>query len=97
MRIIWEWFSNACAKDIPVNGNSIQEKALVQSINMGHDNSSASNGWLESWQKHHAVSASQLCGEAADVPLAATVTQLTLDDANYNNPLAQLQPLRRDV
>ena len=32
------------------------------------DDFSASNGWLQAWQKRHSVKWAALCGEAADVP-----------------------------
>ena len=35
---------------------------------MGLADFSASNGWLEAWQKRHNVKWSALCGEAAEVP-----------------------------
>ena len=34
----------------------------------GHDDFTASNGWLEAWQKRHSVKWAALCGEAAEVP-----------------------------
>ena len=34
----------------------------------GHNDSTASNGWLEAWQKRHSVKWAALCGEAAEVP-----------------------------
>ena len=38
------------------------------SLEMGHDDFSASNGWLQAWQKRHNVKWAALCGEAAEVP-----------------------------
>ena len=38
------------------------------SLEMGHDEFTASNGWLEAWQKRHGVKWAALCGEAAEVP-----------------------------
>ena len=51
-----------------MSGKLIQEKALLISVQLGYDDFSASNGWLESWQKRHGVKFSVLCGECADVP-----------------------------
>ena len=38
---------------------------------LGLDNFTGSNGWLKKWQKRHNVCMAVLCGEAADVDLAA--------------------------
>ena len=38
------------------------------SLEMGHDDFSASNGWLQAWHKRHNVRWAALCGEAAEVP-----------------------------
>ena len=35
---------------------------------MGHDDFTASNGWLQSWSARHNVKFSNLAGESADVP-----------------------------
>ena len=56
-------------KNLPINGKLIQEKGLLCSIELGHDNFQASNGWLDSWQKRHNVKFNTLSGEAADVPV----------------------------
>ena len=38
------------------------------SMSLDHGNFTASNGWLESWQKRFSVKLASLCGEAAEVP-----------------------------
>ena len=38
------------------------------SLEMGHDDFSASNRWLQAWQKRHYVKWAALCGKAAEVP-----------------------------
>jgi len=37
-------------------------------VSLGHNSFSASNGWLEVWQKRFSVRLATLCGEAAEVP-----------------------------
>lgn len=44
-----------------------QEKALILAVELGHDDFSASNGWLESFFKRHNISLKDLCGESGDV------------------------------
>ena len=48
--------------------NVFQEKAMVLSLTMDHDNFTASNGWLECWQKWYNVKLATLLGESAEVP-----------------------------
>ena len=38
------------------------------SMSFDPDNFTASNGWLELWQKRFGVKLASLCGEAAEVP-----------------------------
>ena len=56
-RVVWEWFKQARAKNIPVSGKLIQEHALMYATDLGHASFTASNGWLEKWQKCHNVMA----------------------------------------
>ena len=48
-------------------GKLIQEKALVLSVELGVDDFTASNGWLDRFQKRHNISCNNLNGEGADV------------------------------
>ena len=66
--LVWDWFCKAWSKKIPITGRLIQEKAMMLSLELNHDDFSASNGWLESFQKCHNTATSVLSGEAADVP-----------------------------
>ncbi|XP_013775709.1 tigger transposable element-derived protein 6-like [Limulus polyphemus] len=64
---VFEWFCNARSKDIPITGKLIQEKAVMLSVELGLDDFSASNGWLDRFQKRHNISCSVLSGEGASV------------------------------
>ena len=66
-RLVWEWFTTARAKDIPVSGRMIQERACLYTAELSHEGFTASNGWLYRWQKRHNVRMATLSGEAADV------------------------------
>ena len=46
-KIVWEWFTRARAKNIPVSGKLIQKRALMYAAELGHTSFTASNGWLE--------------------------------------------------
>ena len=71
---VWEWFCLARSNNVPITGKLLQEKALLLSVEMGHDDFTASNGWLHSFQKRHNIKQAVLSGEAADVQ------QTTVDD-----------------
>jgi len=63
----YDWFCEARAKNCPVSGPLIQEKAKSIAENLKFDTFTASNGWLESFQKRHGIHQSILNGESADV------------------------------
>ncbi|XP_013774244.1 tigger transposable element-derived protein 6-like [Limulus polyphemus] len=64
---VFEWFCNARSKNIPITGKLIQEKAVMLSVELGLDDFSASNGWLDRFQKRRNISCSVLSGEGASV------------------------------
>lgn len=64
---VYAWFCSARAKNLPVSGKLLQEKALLYSVEMNHDDYSASNGWLYRFQKRYNIKCSVLSGEGADV------------------------------
>lgn len=66
----WEWFCEARAKNIPVSGKLIQEKALMLSVELDHSEFSASNGWLEKWRDRYNVKFAVLSGERGEVDLS---------------------------
>ena len=65
--LVWEWFSVARSKNLPITGRMIQQQAITLSLPLGHDDFMASNGWLDRWKTRHKVKSSVLSGEAADV------------------------------
>ena len=65
--LVWTWFQQARAKNIPISGPMLQEKALSFASSLGVDDFKASNGWLESWKSRHAVKGFKVSGESADV------------------------------
>ena len=66
--LVWKWFCMARLKNIIVTGRLLQEKALMLSVEMGHDDFPALNGRLESFKKINGITEAVLCGEAADIP-----------------------------
>ena len=47
----WDWFCECRRRSLPVSGKGIQDFALIESVKLGFENFSASNAWLESWQR----------------------------------------------
>ena len=58
---------NAQARNIPVAGRLIQEKAVLLNVELHQKNVAVSNGWLESWRKHFGAESVALSGESTDV------------------------------
>ncbi|VDI00273.1 Hypothetical predicted protein [Mytilus galloprovincialis] len=48
--LVFQWFKQARAKNIPLSGPIIQEKALELAETLDLTDFKASNGWLESWR-----------------------------------------------
>ena len=65
-KLVWEWFTTARTKNIPVSGRMIQEQALLYAAELGHEGLSGSNGWLDRWQKRHNV---QMATLSAKLPM----------------------------
>ena len=66
-KLVWELFSVARSKNLPITGKMIQQQAITLSLPLGHDDFMASNGWLDRWKTRHKVKLSVLSGEASDV------------------------------
>ena len=60
---VYKWTADCRQKNIPICGRFIQEKALMLSNELGHDNFTASNRWLEKWCKRNQIKSSCLSGE----------------------------------
>ncbi|BFZ14341.1 hypothetical protein BsWGS_17380 [Bradybaena similaris] len=59
--IVWDWFCNTRARNIPVTGKMIQEQAVLVATERGFDDFSGSNGWLDRWRTRHNVRFGSLC------------------------------------
>ena len=66
-KLVWEWFCIARSKGVPVSGALLQQKALMFSMQFGHNDFMASNGWLESFKLRHNIQSATLSGEASDI------------------------------
>ncbi|GBM10573.1 hypothetical protein AVEN_21904-1 [Araneus ventricosus] len=65
--VVIKWFRYACAKNVPISGVLLQEKAREVVRTLGLDTLKASNGWLEKFQIRHNISFKSICGEEKSV------------------------------
>ena len=66
--LVWDFFLEAHAKNIPVNGRMLLDQAEEISRNRpGCEDFQASNGWLQKFAVRHNIKMSVLHGESADV------------------------------
>lgn len=67
--VVMKWFRSARAKNIPVSGVLLQEKAREIGETLGLETFKASNGWLEKFRIRHNISFKSICGEEKSVDL----------------------------
>ncbi|GBM62425.1 Tigger transposable element-derived protein 4 [Araneus ventricosus] len=65
--VVIKWFRSARAKNIPINGVLLQEKAREVGRTLGLDTFKPSNGWLEKFRTRHNISFKSICGEEKSV------------------------------
>ncbi|CAF3452073.1 unnamed protein product [Rotaria socialis] len=67
--LVFEWFTQQRAKQIPISGPILQEKARQVAEQLGYTSETfkASNGWLEKFRNRHAISFRTINGESASV------------------------------
>ena len=58
--LVWQWFHEYSSCGVHITGKLIQHTALQLAKALGNEKFSASNGWLESWQRRHNVKLSAL-------------------------------------
>ncbi|CAF2001740.1 unnamed protein product [Rotaria magnacalcarata] len=90
--LVFEWFTQQRAKQIPISGPILQETARQVAEQLGYTSETfkASNGWLEKFHNRHAISFRTINGESALVD-NSTVEERTqrlstiLDGFDENN------------
>lgn len=65
--VVYEWFCAARAKNIPISGPILKEKALQVSKEFECQNFKASNGWLDKFKSRYNISFKVICGESKSV------------------------------
>lgn len=66
-KCIYKWFVNCRGKNIPISGLLIRDKASQFAKTLGHNEFSASVGWLGNFKKRHGICFKTICGETKDV------------------------------
>jgi len=68
-KVVFEWFTQQRAKQIPISGPILQEKARQVAEELGDTSNTfkASNGWLEKFRNRHAIAFRTISGESASV------------------------------
>lgn len=62
-----EWFHKVRARNIPVSGPLLQEKAQYFAEQLGHENFKASNGFLGKFKERHGITGQAVCGEEKNI------------------------------
>ncbi|GBM18149.1 Tigger transposable element-derived protein 4 [Araneus ventricosus] len=65
--VLMKWLRSACAKNIPVSGVLLQEKAREIGESLGLETFKTLNGWLEKFWTRHNISFKQIFGEEKSV------------------------------
>ena len=85
------WFREARAANIPISGPILLSRAHDLATQLGHDDFTASSGWLWRFKNRHGYQFRTICGEAASVsqdvvqqwktgPLATILQSYSADD-----------------
>ena len=64
---LYNWFTLARSKSIPVGGPQLIEKAKMIAAALGKADFKGSQGWLEKWKKRFSIKQLTVCGESGDV------------------------------
>ena len=69
-----EWFTEKRARNVPISGPVLREKAEELAENMGNVNFKATNGWFCRWKNRSQISFKRVVGEARDADVSAANT-----------------------
>ncbi|CAG0883060.1 unnamed protein product [Darwinula stevensoni] len=65
---LFEWFQQARACNIALDGNTIRQKAAELAKVLGIEKLECSSGWLSRFKDRHGIVFKKVCGEAGSVP-----------------------------
>ncbi|XP_072145523.1 tigger transposable element-derived protein 6-like [Dermacentor andersoni] len=70
-KAMYTWFVETTAKNIPISGNAVQQKALNYACLLGIDDFKAGTGWLSRFKAHHDIVGKTLSGESASADIGS--------------------------
>jgi len=70
--VLFTWYQQARASNIPINGTTLREKAKIIAAQQNIDNFSAFNGWVSRFKDWHGLVFKKLAGETAEVSVEST-------------------------
>jgi centromere protein B len=70
--VLFTWYQQARASNIPIDGTTLREKAKIIAGHPNIDNFSASNGWVSRFKDRHGLVFKKLAGESAEVSVEST-------------------------
>jgi hypothetical protein len=65
--VLFTWYQQAWACNIPIDGTTLREKAKIIATQLNTDNFSAPNGWVSRFKDRHCLVFKKLVGESAEV------------------------------
>ena len=70
--VLFTWYQQAWASNIPIDGTTLKEKAKIIAAQLNIDSFSASNGWVSRFKDQHGLVFKKLAGESAKVSVEST-------------------------
>jgi centromere protein B len=70
--VLFTWYQQARASNIPIDGTTLGEKAKIIATQLNKDNFSASNGWISRFKDRHGLVFRKLAGESGEVSAEST-------------------------
>jgi hypothetical protein len=70
--VLFTWYQQARASNIPIDGIILREKAKIIAAQVNIDYFSASNGWVSRFKHRHGLVFRKLAGESAEVSVKST-------------------------
>ena len=65
--VLFAWYQQAQASNIPIAGTTLREKAKIIAAQLNIDNFSASSGWVTRFKDRHGLVFKKLAGDSAEV------------------------------
>ena len=70
--VLFTWYQQARASNIPLDGTTLNEKAKIIAAQLNIDNFSVSNGWVSRFKDRHGLVFKKPAGKNAEVSVEST-------------------------